>query len=877
MGQEIVVSYKAEIDQLTKQLDIIIEKQEQITLEQEKGQDAANKNLTNQQFAAKKRLQLIKLEEQELAKLKQLRTLAFDPKVISDFDKKIEASTRNIKLLGSTAKATANETGATLKSIGQGIAQAFGATLTVAAVIQFGKASVNAFLEAESTAKRLRNAIINISGATEKAFDRLIKQSEELQKITIFSDDSIQSAQTALATFGLTADEIENLLPKLADFATASGKSLEEATQLVGSGLEGIGREFKKYRIEVSATASRQENLNVILNGFVKFAGSAEEAAQSFSGQVTKQRNEINDLQEIIGKRLLPAFLKLQQFGLRAVKVISDLFAEDVQSDAEIAAQKFTKIGTEFNLLIETLQRGNLTQEQRKDLIGEINTQYGEYLPNLLTEKSSLEDIAAAQAAVNKQLEGRIILVALEEDITRITKNAVAATKSLLQVQKDRIKAEKDLSDNAQFASLTRDQLNQREALANELLKVAREELGSLQKAYADLAAQLGINLTSTNKVVEAENDLRQVTTEVIRELEKITDIDISKLESIFIQSTIGVQSFRTAIREASDEVQKLSKTEFEINLDAQNAARIKGFVGTFKDGLSEIEEETKITTDQILSETQNLVSELQSLTSQYTSIRLDEIEREKNAQMESYDEQQRVIDENLQKRRISETEAARLTAQLLEKRTADQKRAAEKERALKRKQFDIDKAAALIQIIINTAQAVTAALTIAPPAGEILAALNAALGAAQGAVVASQPNPYKKGTKSARSGLALVDEEGHEAIFRHSRGRVTTLERGDKVIPVRQTQLYAEALDAMFENRFSKDYVKVKDITPRLIEGRKQKEQTREKTFADNIKNSIHVNVATPMGRKLEKVEVTNLSELVQILNYKRDIYGYR
>lgn len=68
------------------------------------------------------------------------------------------------------------------------------------------------------------------------------------------------------------------------------------------------------------------------------------------------------------------------------------------------------------------------------------------------------------------------------------------------------------------------------------------------------------------------------------------------------------------------------------------------------------------------------------------------------------------------------------------------------KERALKRKQFANDKAARATQAIINVALGVTSALGVPPPAGYILAALTAAMGAAEVAVITSQPNPYYKG-----------------------------------------------------------------------------------------------------------------------------------
>lgn len=56
------------------------------------------------------------------------------------------------------------------------------------------------------------------------------------------------------------------------------------------------------------------------------------------------------------------------------------------------------------NSLFEALKDTNLSQEQRSQIIAQINEQYKQYLPNLLSEESSLNDIEAAQKAVNAAL-----------------------------------------------------------------------------------------------------------------------------------------------------------------------------------------------------------------------------------------------------------------------------------------------------------------------------------------------------------------------------------------------------------------------------------------------------------------------------------------
>lgn len=91
----------------------------------------------------------------------------------------------------------------------------------------------------------------------------------------------------------------------------------------------------------------------------------------------------------------------------------------------------------------------------------------------------------------------------------------------------------------------------------------------------------------------------------------------------------------------------------------------------------------------------------------------------------------------------------------------------AEQLKKLKTKQAKQDKANALFKAAINTALAVTNMLSSSGPLGFITAAIAAAIGVAQIAIIAARPIPqYAKGTNRAGKGLAIVGEKGRELIF---------------------------------------------------------------------------------------------------------------
>ena len=127
----------------------------------------------------------------------------------------------------------------------------------------------------------------------------------------------------------------------------------------------------------------------------------------------------------------------------------------------------------------------------------------------------------------------------------------------------------------------------------------------------------------------------------------------------------------------------------------------------------------------------------------------------------------------------------------------------------LEQKQAKWQKANSIIQTTIATSQAIMKALAEAGPfAGPILTAVIGAMGAAQVAIIASQPIPkYANGTDNHPGGLAIVGDGGRQEVIETDNGAYITpsvptlvdLPKRAKVIPdlidYRKMVLHSDAL----------------------------------------------------------------------------------
>lgn len=825
--EDVVIRYRAEVDDLVRQLERIEKAQEDIIdLEKEQSTEA-KKSATSAEFAAKKRKQLLESEQKELAQLKKARDLAFDPKRIDEFNKKIRESEKNISLL---TKQTTKEVGSVQSALGSfavGAGAAIAAAFSVDAIIQFGKASVDAFLEAEKNAERLKFAITSIGGESEAQFERLINQSAQLQEITVFSDDSIQQAQAALSAFGLTADEIEKTIPLLADFATVTGTDIAQAAQQLGSGLEGAGREFKKYGIEVSATATRQQNLNNILQGFGKFAGSATEATKTLSGQLEQQKNQVDELQEAIGKRLAPVYVNAKKAVFEFIQTLLLIPADEAREATERQRQELQKQNLDFAIAttqrIQNLDKIAAAQQVLADKENQLEAARSKNINNVALRNKLKEEIELINQIIqaeeqrirkaNEASAAEAARISEEERLKQVEAAKKAAEERLKLLIEQRKVIEEDAKGLTQFES---DEQKKRDDAFFDSLEKRNQALKQAADEQAERARQASdIEFANfTQEVAQEDLDTRKA---IAKEFERLTLEDL-ELQKQSIRAKVGFTedaNNQIVIAEQTTK-DKIIKFLEAIGLKSEEVSQ-----GRVSDWITNNQE--------ILQTTAQLVGELSSLYATFTNRQIEEINREKEARLASIDQSLKANEDALAQGRISEQDAAANEKKLINDRVRAEEQAAKKEKDLKRKQAIADKAAALVQIAINTAVAISSAIG---PQAAVLVPLYTALGAAQAAAVIAQPIPYKKGTKSAKGGLSRVGEEGEEIMY---------VPKGAKVLPHAKTNRYGEVLDSMFDGRFD-EFVNRKYIAPALVKERKRQAES----FAINVARSAQINPET-------------------------------
>lgn len=223
-----------------------------------------------------------------------------------------------------------------IQSLVQGIGVALAGVFAVQQVAQFAAESVKAFTESEKAAAQLKATLASTGGGIGVTIDQLIEQAKELQKTTLFEDDSIIQMDSVLATFTAIKGAIATeAIPAILDLSAKMGQDLQTSAVQVGkalndpingiSALRRVGVSFTdsqeaviKKLSETGHVAEAQAMILKELN--TEFGGSAR-AAYDAASPMEKLNNKIADMYENFGA----LFVKIQVALAPAFERVIDL------------------------------------------------------------------------------------------------------------------------------------------------------------------------------------------------------------------------------------------------------------------------------------------------------------------------------------------------------------------------------------------------------------------------------------------------------------------------------------------------------------------------------------------------------------------------
>lgn len=313
--------------------------------------------------------------------------------------------------------------------LGKQLASVFAASKIYA----YGKASVKAFAEDEKAALSLSRTVKNLGlefGIQGKQVNDYISN---LEQQTGVLDDELRPALDRLLRSTLSITKAQELLNLALDIAAGTGKSVTQVSQSLQKAYLGqtqalgrLGVGLSKAELSSSSFEKIQKRLTYL------FAGQAQDAANSYAGQIDRLTIASNNAKETIGKGLVDALI----LATGKDKDVADLATQmdKLANFTADAARGLGVLASYFSSIDKTLSGGILgkilSANFKYGLIGQL-AELGKRSTSEGTGQggSTIDNYRASAAA--KAAEAKRV-----KELAAIQKKQLASTKALTAEQK---------------------------------------------------------------------------------------------------------------------------------------------------------------------------------------------------------------------------------------------------------------------------------------------------------------------------------------------------------------------------------------------------------------------------------------------------------
>jgi phage-related protein len=205
----------------------------------------------------------------------------------------------------------------------EGASQAF--ALGLAGIVAVSGLCIKEYADSETAVTKLSHIMKTATNASDEQIKSLLDQADALQAVGVVADDTIISLQGQLATFNFTTDTIKALTPAILDVVVAE-KGVNATTEdmisygnAFGMAMEGNYASLTKrgFKLDdntksIIANGTETEKATAILKVLDStYKGLNEKMTETSAGAMIRLNNQFKQLQQEVGKYLVPALIYL--------------------------------------------------------------------------------------------------------------------------------------------------------------------------------------------------------------------------------------------------------------------------------------------------------------------------------------------------------------------------------------------------------------------------------------------------------------------------------------------------------------------------------------------------------------------------------------
>lgn len=309
------------------------------------------------------------------------------------------------------------------------------------------------FSEVYNFGKQMEQTMLSfevMTGSKEKA-SALQKELKALADISPMVDSAIYGGGKMLLNYGIEADKVGGYLNMLGDISAGDADRFQRLayvfgqvsaqTRLQGADLrQMIDAGFNPLNEMVKTTGKSYEQLKddmgkgkISFDMVVNAMKTVTSEGGRFNNMMERQAQTVGGMESTLEGTLQSGMFGLFQRMSPVLKDILGASTEVAQSFADWVTPKQTEVligqKAAMNGYFEMLKNANLPLDERRRIIGIMNSEFPDYLKNIITEQTSLTELAEIQKSANQALLKKIEITGKEEVLTEAFKETSKKSK----------------------------------------------------------------------------------------------------------------------------------------------------------------------------------------------------------------------------------------------------------------------------------------------------------------------------------------------------------------------------------------------------------------------------------------------------------------
>lgn len=456
-------------------------------------------------------------------------------------------------------------------------ATALGTDLASSAALVAGQ--LNAFGLEASESQRVSDTLTKSTQISALNFSKLetalgiVSPAAKAVNVTLEEQLAILgSAVDANIDAGTAATALRNIFIDLGDKGISWSEAMEQINSSTNS-LNTANELFGKRGAVVAAViANNTEKIDANTASLRQAAGTAESFANNQLDTLTGDIKLLTSAWEGFllgiekGDGLIARFVRgsIQTLTVLLGKLTPEI--ENQTSSLELQRQ-------EFNALMIVLQDLNPEEDEARKIISKLNTEYAEYLPFLISEKTTKEELAQVQKKVNEEILNTIVLRQQEQELQNISETQIAFANKILELQREQGKLTNEntqllqkefttRAESAKDASIIQFNQNRIDQIDEEVIGLRNLISGGtrLTETIRERAEALKVILGLGNSEIQQNSSIADSISQANNSIESIevkpkkVEVDLSEADIVIPENLASVQIFDPIKFNLSDE-----------------------------------------------------------------------------------------------------------------------------------------------------------------------------------------------------------------------------------------------------------------------------------------------------------------------------------